>query len=674
MRNSLGSRRARSGAARLGAEHGAWIAGAVLLVVYLATLAPDVTFWDAGEFIASARSLGIPHPPGTPLFVLLLAVWARLFAFLPYAVACNLFSAVCTATAAVLAAALVRGGPRLERGRNDGWYVMGAILCAGGMSTVRLNATETEVYAASMALVGITLAVAERAGRSASARWRVLTAYLIVLAAPLHLSALVAAPVAVYLAASSDDGLIDWQTAVALSGVTVAAIGAGRASLVLGLVGVAMVVASAPIAGQMWRSIPRQTPGATRLIFVSLVAASAVLMLLVRAPHDPAINQGNPSTPAALFEVIARRQYDVPGLWPRSAPLWLQLANWFEYADWQVALSLGATAVVTVGRTAFTIVFVALGLIGASAQRGADPRRWRALLLLFACGSIGVALYLNMRASPSFGWGILPPNATREARERDYFFVLGFWAWGLWAGYGAVILAQRLRVRPVFGVFIAALPLALNWTAVTRRHQPEASLPRWLGQALLESSPQNAVLFVDGDNDTYPLWFLQQVDSLRRDVTVVTVPLLGAGWYGAELARRHHLLPDRERDLPAGVPLPTVIANRARELGRPVVASVSLDEQTRNRVGRAWRFSGLVYAEDVLADSALAAHRVTTDTAATREWAGRIAKWLNGRRVRGSTDSMDDYALGLLECPRLSLLPQPTSAQSDSLASLCNHR
>ena len=676
MRNSLGSRRARSGAARLSAEHGAWFAGAVLLGVYLATLAPDVTFWDAGEFIASARSLGSPHPPGTPLFILLLAGWARLFAFLPYAVACNLFSAVCTVTAAVLAAALVRGGPRLERGRNDGWYVMGAILCAGGMSTVRLNATETEVYAASIALVGVTLAVAERAGRSASTRWRVLTAYLVVLATALHLSALVAAPVAVYLAASSDDGLIDWQTALALSGVTIAAIGAGRASIVLGSIGVVIVFASAPLAGQMWRSIPRQTPGAMRLVFVSLVAASAVLVLLVRARQDPAINQGNPSTVASLVDVIARRQYDVPGLWPRSAPLWLQLANWFEYADWQVALSLGPTPVPTLGRTVLTILYVGLGLIGASAQRGADPRRWRAVLLLFLCGSVGVALYLNMHASPSFGWGILPANATREARERDYFFVLGFWAWGLWAGYGAVILAQRLRLRAVFGVLVAALPVALNWMAVTRRHQPEASLPRWLGQALLLSSPQRAVLFVDGDNDTYPLWFLQQVDSLRRDVTIVTVPLLGADWYSAELARRHQLLPARGRfDVPRGVSVPAAIAARARELGRPVGASVSLDEQTRNQLGRDWRLSGLVYVEDVAADSGgAAAHAIGVDSATTRVWARRIEEWIRGRQVRGSTDSIDDYGLGLLQCPRLSLLAQPTSAQSDSLASLCNRR
>ena len=73
---------------------------------------------------------------------------------------------------------------------------------------------------------------------------------------------------------------------------------------------------------------------------LAIAAASAVVVLLVRAGHDPALNQGNPSTWSALLDVVARRQYAVAPLWPRQAPLWLQVGNLFEYADWQFALGL----------------------------------------------------------------------------------------------------------------------------------------------------------------------------------------------------------------------------------------------------------------------------------------------------------------------------------------------
>src|SRR5262249_3747584 len=156
-------------------------------------------------------------------------------------------------------------------------------------------------------------------------------------------------------------------------------------------------------------------------------------------------------------------------------------------------------------------------------------------------GTLGVMVYLNLKPGPSIGFPGISPDAMREARERDYFYVYGFWAWGLWAGIGAVQWVRQ-RSRPAtVGVLLAAIPMVLNWAAVRRRAADESSLPRRWAEALLESTPRHGVLFVSGDNDTYPLWYSQQVNGVRPDVAVVTIPLLATRWYRNEIARRRDL-------------------------------------------------------------------------------------------------------------------------------------
>jgi Protein O-mannosyl-transferase TMEM260-like len=669
-------------------------AGVVLLAVYAWTLAPDITFWDAGEFIAAAKTLGIPHPPGTPLFVLMLAVWAKLLAFLSFSLATNLFSAVVTSVAAVLSARLV------ARGTGDSLSGAAGALCAGSMTSVWLNATETEVYAASLALAVLTLASAERAGRTGSTRWRVFVAYLMALAVPLHLSALLAAPAAVYLAATGTDERVDVPAASALSGVFLASAGIGTARWWVCGAGVLLVLLS-PLASRVVDGARRRgaatapTPPATTIperrvaasawapalsaLGVALVALSVVVFMLVRARHDPAINQGNPVDWRTLEYVIARKQYLVAPLFPRQAPWWLQIANLFEYVDWQVALSLAPGVVPSVGRIAFTVLFLGLGVVGSVEHRRRDGRTWSGLALLTFFGTIGAVSYLNLKASPSFGWGVIPNDALREARERDYFFVLGFWGWGLWAGTGAVAVVRRLRWRPAVGVTLAALPIALNWAAVERKGEPESELPRRFGEAVLRDAPPNAVLFVGGDNDTYTLWALQQVNALRRDVSVVTLPLLNAGWNQREVGRRWGLFPTDEPTRPA-LDAARRMAAAAVKQGRPVAVDVMVTAAERERIGGSWVVSGMVVVARGPGVGAVESSSVSSldrspsiDTAATRRSADAIATWRHGS-PRLSTDPVSSYMLELLGCPALYLVRDATAEQIRSLDSTCNRR
>lgn len=626
-----------------------------MFVVYILTLAPDVTFWDAGEFIAAAHSLGIPHPPGTPLFILLVNVWAKMFFFLPYAVATNLFSATVTAVAAGLTAQLVK------RATSSDAMAVAAALAAGSMSSVWLNATETEVYAASLCLATLMIWSADRAGRETTERWCYLTAYLMALAVPLHLSALVVAPVAILLA-SYMPATVRWHRALSLTGVFTASMGVGRMSAPI--IGAGVLLMLAAVLSRRGLSLAERVVPQMITLGVAALAISALAFLYVRAGIDPAINQGNPSTWRALADVVARRQYAVSPMWPREAPIWVQVGNLLQYADWQVALSFGPTVLPSILRTLGTVLFLLLGYHGATTLWGMDRRFALATIGLFGGGALGVLVYLNLHAGPSIGYGILPNDAVREARERDYFFVFGFWAWALWSGVGAVALASRLS-RPAWtGVLVAGLPIVANWRAVTRRAEPEQSLPRAVAESLLGSAPPNAVMFVMGDNDSYPLWFAQQALNVRRDVTVVTIPLLPTEWYRSELARRHRLLSEREVSRYSGkLATAATIAQGARRNGRPVAVAITMNSAERLQIGKSWTASGMVYVEG----------SAPVDTAAARRWESWMSQRVPRRHVRAAIDPINDYFRRVLDCPRQHA-SGARQADSTRLDSVCNHR
>jgi hypothetical protein len=649
-----------------------WLpAAAVLALAYTLTSAPSVTFWDAGEFIAAAHTLGVPHPPGTPLFILLLHTWGLPWSPERYALGLNLFSVLATAGAGAISATLVFRWV-VKRATDAAAFAAAtaAAVCAGAMYTAWSNATEAEVYATSLLLSVVMLAVADR-------RRVMLLVYCFGLAAALHVSALVAAPAAIVLAAMREDDAFDGGIALLLAAAAAGAMAIGTMNPILA--GVALVL----LIGFFARPEHGETPtrrrvaqrslsalGATALV---VLGASAILFMLVRARFDPGINQGNPATWSALFDVIARRQYDLAPLWPRRAPLWIQLANWFEYADWQTALSLGPGVIPTIPRTAISVVFGGLAFAGFRHHRATDRRSWRALVALFLAGTVGVALYLNLRASPSFGWGVLPDTAIHEARERDYFFVLGFWALGLWAGMGAVHVVAARRWPLAIGVGVAALPLALNWSAVSRRTSPDDRLASIVGRGMLATLPPRTVLFVAGDNDTYPVWFTQRVLRERSDVSVVTAPLLGAGWYVTELLRRN---PELSGAL--GVQGATLgsIADVARAAKRPVAASITLDKSDRLRLNGCWTVIGIALLDANDGHNCL--HGVTmdsdadfpVDSVAVMRWIALVVPEPIAP-PKAAIDPVGEYFAGAMNCPRLLLEKARRQGGRVSLDSTC---
>jgi hypothetical protein len=249
--------------------------------------------------------------------------------------------------------------------------------------------------------------------------------------------------------------------------------------------------------------------------------------------------------------------------------------------------------------------------------------------------------------------------------------VLGFWAWGLWAGMGAIAMAKRFRFPAVVGVAVASMPVALNWSALNRRAEPEASLPRAVARALLDSLPRRAVLFVSGDNDTYPLWYAQQVEARRRDVTIVTMPLLGAPWYAAELQRRYQLFAEPGVGTVPG--LSRGIADAAERLGRPVAVALTVSATDRSQFNGAWRLIGTSLVRRGNARGIEGQKQeVSVDTALTASAATAIEDWRRGRSARSATDPVADYFLRVLACPRLVLQREPSRAQLASRDSTCN--
>jgi len=187
-------------------------------------------------------------------------------------------------------------------------------------------------------------------------------------------------------------------------------------------------------------------------------------------------------------------------------------------------------------RNAYYGLPLLLGLIGAAFHFMRDWRRAFSVLVLFLITGVGIIFYLN--------------QTPFQPRERDYAYVASFFAFSIWIGLGATGLLRLLHdqlkdrfeegnLKPVLAggaaVLFAAVPALMLIVNMDDHDRSGRYVAGDYAYNMLIGLEKDAIVFTNGDNDTFPLWYLQEVEGVRRDVRVANLSLLNTPWYVHQL-------------------------------------------------------------------------------------------------------------------------------------------
>ncbi|MFL5498459.1 MAG: DUF2723 domain-containing protein [Gemmatimonadaceae bacterium] len=520
------------------------VAAALVFLLYLLTLAPSTAMWDTSEYIAAAYTLGLPHPPGNPFFVLI----GRFFAILPIAgnvaTRINILAALCSAAAAgmwFLITERVLVGWLRERWQRIVGGSLAALIGATSFTVWSQSVVNEKVYTVSLfglALVSwLTVRWCDDPEGPTADRLLVMIAYLSGLGYANHMAGFLAVPaVAAAVMIRRPSTLVRWRLLLAIAG-----------ALLLGM-----------------------TPFLTQPL---------------RAAHFPPINEGEPTGCVTEIAVdctfskatydrfmynFNRGQYAKPALTDRQIPFTAQVGMWWLYFRWQWLRDplVGHPGL----QNMLATMFLLLGGLGGYVHWKRDRRSFTYFGPIMFMVTIALVYYMNFRYGSSQA-PELGDSVPREVRDRDYFYLWSYSAWSVWAALGlvfvwetaaALIGRQRNRVgiastatdgtasdpngsagndlpgrrswllaTPVLA--LAIVPLFANWKSASRAGQTDTAD---FAADLLNSVEPYGILVTAGDNDTFPLWYAQEVEGIRRDVIVACLSLLNTDWYTRQLLRR----------------------------------------------------------------------------------------------------------------------------------------
>ncbi len=234
---------------------------------------------------------------------------------------------------------------------------------------------------------------------------------------------------------------------------------------------------------------------------------------------------------------FAGRQNDDQHHYELTQGNWLTGINFLDEGRLGPQTNLPYHAKNSPARNTYYLLPFILGLIGLFFHFKKDWKDAWAVTLFFLLTGIAIVIYTNHKPF--------------EPRERDYAFVGSFYAFAIWIGLGAQALFEMLSPKMKnrnTAILVGLLCLALvpavmakeNWDDHDRSNRYTA---RDIAKAYLDSCDKNAILFTNGDNDTFPLWYIQEIEGYRTDVRVVNLSLLNTDWYIDQMKRAAYEAP-----------------------------------------------------------------------------------------------------------------------------------
>ncbi|MCK9309759.1 MAG: DUF2723 domain-containing protein [Candidatus Cloacimonetes bacterium] len=547
------------------------------LVIYMLTQARTMSFWDSGEYATCSSILGVPHAPGNPFYILFgKALVSLLGGFFSHAVIAAFISGLTSALAVMFTYLLTVQFTSMFKIKAWEAIFAGVIaaLYTAFAFTFWMNAIEAEVYSGLVFFVNLilwlTMVWVQKSEDFSHQNILLLIAYLFFLGFCVHQTALQVAPAVLFIVVYPlfQKGMNGGNFWIKVVGYTMAII-AGY--FIFGSIGKGFAIDDFDKWGFaivaliiMYVELKDVIDRRVWMLSFALVAIglSSHIYLMVRAADRPFINEGHPSTLAMFKDYVLRKQYGNTSFVTRRGSFFTdQLGfhflryfgmQWFPEGVFAKLAATPANYLRSLGNG--LIAFI--GVAGAIWHFRMNKHSFRYFLSIIILTTVVMVFVMNL--------------SNAEVRDRDYFFVVAYNMWAIWLGIGSLALVSLFKSSAPKILLIAVLTLIPlhNFVAQYNMHdRSKEFIALDYGLNFLNSVEENAIIFTNGDNDTFPLWYAQAVadpyskeyihpakdvypttesiqamkvameyknkylKGIRKDVSIANLSLLNTAWY-----------------------------------------------------------------------------------------------------------------------------------------------